>query len=103
MTQVAYDKSSPWANTPQVSKNQINYLDFWSGVVIDKTPSDKLIQLSKKYEHRPDLLSNDMYQTSKLWWVFAVRNPDVIRDPIWDFIAGSVIYVPDKSALKRYL
>jgi len=61
MTQVAYDKSSPWANTPQVSKNQINYLDFWPGVVIDKTPSDKLIQLSKKYEHRPDLLSNDIF------------------------------------------
>ena len=103
MTQVSYDKSSPYANTPQISKNQLNYLDFWPGVVIDRTLKDKIYQIPKKYELRPDLLSNEMYQTPKLWWVFAIRNPDVIRDPIWDFIAGSVIYVPDKSAIKRYL
>jgi hypothetical protein len=40
-----------------------------------------------------------LYGTSKLWWVFAQRNLDVIQDPVFDFIAGTQIFVPKKSGL----
>jgi hypothetical protein len=44
-----------------------------------------------------------LYGTVKLWWVFAQRNMDVIKDPIYDMIAGTTIYVPKKSLLKNSL
>jgi len=37
-----------------------------------------------------------------LWWVFALRNPDVIKDPIRDFKTGVVIIVPPLSAVDIY-
>jgi hypothetical protein len=62
-----------------------------------------LITLPSKYNLRPDSLSYDLYGTSQLYWVFMLRNPDVIQDPIWDFISGINIYVPAQSSLTRYL
>jgi hypothetical protein len=53
--------------------------------------------------HRPDLLANDLYQNSELWWVFAVRNPDVIKDPVYDFVPGQQIYIPQLPFLKSTL
>jgi hypothetical protein len=44
-----------------------------------------------------------LYGTSKLWWVFAQRNLDVIQDPVFDFIAGTQIFVPKKSGLVSIL
>jgi hypothetical protein len=38
-----------------------------------------------------------------LWWVFAVRNPNVIKDPIFDFFPGQTIYIPNKNTLTTYL
>ena len=43
---------------------------------------------------RPDLLSHKLFGSVKYWWVFAVRNPDKIIDPIQDFKAGCVIKIP---------
>jgi hypothetical protein len=100
---ISYDNHSIYQTTPQVNKNQVTYLDFWSGVIIPQTVNDKLVILDSRYQYRPDLLSFEYYQTPKLWWVFALRNPDVIKDPIWDFKTGITIYVSDKSAIKRFL
>ena len=99
---VIYDTQSPYYNTPQVNKT-VTYLDFWSGVIIPVSPTDNLVTLTTDYQYRPDSLSYDFYQTPKLWWVFAIRNPNVIRDPIWDFVAGINIYIPDKTSLTRFL
>lgn len=101
MTKVTYLKSSPYYSTDQVN-NYLEYLDFWPGIVIPATSEDTLMVLDTKYTKRPDLLSFDMYQTPQLWWVFMVRNPDVIRDPINDFLPGINIYIPAKEVLKRY-
>ena len=40
---------------------------------------------------------------SSLWWVFAIRNPNVIQDPIYDFQPGVIIYVPQKQNLTTAL
>jgi hypothetical protein len=64
---------------------------------------DVLYQIDKTYEYRPDLLASDLYGDSALWWVFRERNPDVIDDPIMDFIAGAIIYVPKKTTLSSDL
>lgn len=94
--------TSLYANTPQVFK-YVSYLDFWSGITIAPNGSDILISLDSKYNFRPDLLSYDQYGTPQLWWIFMLRNPDIIKDPTWDFKTGINIYVPLKTTLTGYI
>ena len=94
-----YNNTSPWFTTSQ----QGNYLNHLSIRSVSAEPDDKLITVSPAYHQRPDLLAFDLYGTAKLWWVFAQRNMDIIRDPIFDFTAGTSIYVPKKSSLFRVL
>jgi hypothetical protein len=62
------------------------------------------MQITKVYEFRPDLLAYDLYGDSKLWWVFAVRNPNRLgEDPYFNFTSGLEIYVPKLDTLKAAL
>ncbi len=70
------------------------YLDIMIPRTIPKNDYDKIIKIPPAYDQRPDLLSQAEYGTPKLWWVFAIRNPDLINDPIQDFVSGLQIYVP---------
>jgi hypothetical protein len=51
--------------------------------------------------HRPDLLAYDIYGDSQLWWVFVVRNKDVLRDPVYDFVPGQRIFLPKLETIKN--
>ncbi len=100
---VTYLPSSPYFNTTQTVVAGVSYLDFWNEITIQSSSNDTLISLDAKYQYRADLLSYDLYGTPQLWWVFMVRNPDIIEDPIWDFVTGINIYTPSKSNLTGYL
>lgn len=91
--------SSPWKNTG-TSKG---YLDILQPRPIPASGDDVLYELMPQYTHRPDLLAYDLYDSSKLWWVFAQRNMDIIRDPIYDMIPGVKIYLPKASRIKELL
>lgn len=93
---IKYDKTSPWYTT-QI--NVGNYLDIYTKRSIPQGSDDILYTIQPQYTYRPDLLSYDLYGTPKLWWVFAVRNMDAIKDPVFDFVAGTQIYLPKKSTL----
>lgn len=95
----SYAKTSPYFATPKWG----NFLDVMADRPITAKQSDVLYKIDKVYEHRPDLLSHDLYGTSSLWWVFAQRNPDVIKDPVHDFRAGRNIYIPSKDQLTQDL
>ena len=98
MSGVVYDMTSPYKTTEQVS-NYVNYLDFWNPPYIPITVNDKLYKIEQKYHQRPDILSFDLYKTPNYWWVFAVRNPDKIKDPIFDLTAGTIIYITPSTSL----
>lgn len=98
MTQVHYSSTSPYSQTRQSSK-KVEYLDFWNAPFLPSNITDKLYQVEHKYINRPDLLSFDFYNTTAYWWVFAIRNPDVIKDPIFDLKEGITIFLPDKQSL----
>jgi hypothetical protein len=76
------------------------YLDVLTFVDIPSNVSDIQFSITSLYMHRPDLLAYDIYGDSQLWWVFAVRNKDVIRDPVYDFVPGQVIYIPQLEAIR---
>lgn len=101
MNQIKYDGRSPYSQTIQTTK-YIQYLDFWNPINISPSSEDKIFNLDPKYSNRPDLLSYDLYGSPQYWWVFAVRNPDVIKDPIYDFIPGITIYVPSSNSVGIY-
>jgi alpha-L-fucosidase len=98
-TSIVYKGTSPWANTDQ---NTL-YLELMRIRPIPAEPDDFQYTIENQYKHRPDLLAFDLYQTPKLWWVFAQRNMDTIKDPIYDFEPGVIIYIPKKTNLQRYL
>lgn len=102
MTKVAYTNNSLYFNTKQTSK-YLDYLDYWDGYFINPSSDDTLIKLSSKYNKRPDLLSFELYGTPQLWWVFMLRNPDVIKDPINDFVTNITIYTPGSNSVKRFI
>ena len=72
-------------------------------IIDDKYADDVLYTIEPQYSRRPDLLAFDLYQSPKLWWVFAQRNPDVLQDPVFDFTPGTEIYLPKGNALKDTL
>lgn len=94
---IVYPKTSPYGNTPQASWYLSNYVDR----PVPIHSSDILISLDPKYQYRPDLLSNDLYNTPVYYWIFMRRNMDVIRQVIWDFIPGIYIYVPTMQRLQQ--
>lgn len=94
-----YSKTSPYYKTPLVN----DYLDVMTFRDIPYETDDVYFEITKTYENRPDLLAYDLYQDEKLWWVFSVRNKSKLKDPIFDMRAGTKIYLPKITTLKRVL
>jgi len=94
-----YSKVSPYFKT------SINgtYLDVINFRNLPYNADDVAYTVTSQYEYRPDLLAYDLYNNSGLWWVFAARNKNVIKDPIYDLYAGQIIYLPKKSVLKELI
>ena len=93
---VEYAKTSPYART---SFNDM-YLDVASVPVIPKKSDDVAFIINKTYQYRPDLLAYDLYGDPGLWWVFAMRNPNAIQDPVFSMRIGVQIFLPKKETLQ---
>jgi len=94
-----YSKTSPYFKTGIVN----GYLDVISFRDLPIEKDDIVFTVTATYENRPDLLAYDLYKDESLWWVFAVRNKRVIRDPVFDFKAGTKIYLPKMSTIRAVL
>jgi hypothetical protein len=94
-----YTASSPYYTT--VKHGQ--FLDVLNYRPISKKASDQLFTISHVYNLRPDLLAYDLYKNAGLWWVFAARNPNSLKDPLFDFVTGNSIYLPQLSTLNADL
>jgi hypothetical protein len=94
-----YSNASPWSNT---FENPL-YLELLTIRPVPTEPDDFRYVIENQYRHRPDLLAYDLYGNAKLWWVFVQRNMSVIKDPIYDFEPGTIIYLPKKSNLEKFL
>jgi hypothetical protein len=95
-----YPATSPYYFTQVVNNN---FLDVMVNRQIPMQPSDVYWTITSVYEYRPDTLAYDLYADSKLWWVFAGRNPNRLKDPYFDFVTGVGIYLPKLDMLKQVL
>ena len=94
-----YSPTSPYYGTQLWGQ----FLDVWSGKTIPATVTDAVYQIDSAYNLRPDLLAYDIYQDTSLWWVFSVRNPDILIDPLLNFRTGVIIYVPAVNTVRTAL
>jgi hypothetical protein len=92
--------TSPYKNTPTFGGR---FLDVWVPRELPKQQDDILYEITPTYSLRPDKLAYDLYGNAALWWVFAIRNPNTLVDPIWNFITGTKIYLPKKTTLQSVL
>ena len=90
-----YNKNSVYYGTPQTN----GYLSTYTPRLVPNHIDDQVYVVDNQYQYRPDLLAYDLYDNSSLWWAFAVRNPNIIKDPIFDFYPGQKIYIPSKETL----
>ena len=92
-----YKPESPYYKTPIIN-NQLSYLNYRN---IPKDSTDPLYVIPLKYHMKPGRLAYDLYGSSRYWWVFMIRNPDIIKDPIYDMVTGTTIYLPQKKNLNN--
>ena len=95
-----YPATSPYYTTGVVNNK---FLDVMINRPIPMQPSDIYWEITPVYEFRPDLLAFDLYTNSRLWWVFASRNPNRLKDPYFDFVTGVGIYLPKAELLNQIL
>jgi hypothetical protein len=95
-----YPATSPYYLTPIVN-NQ--FLDVMTNRSIPSDPTDVYWTIVPTYNLRPDLLAHDLYNNSRLWWVFAQRNLNTLKDPLFDFVSGVNIFIPKLTAIQNAL
>jgi len=96
----SYTSTSPWKETKYTRQGALDILRIRP---VPSSSDDIQYTLETQYTHRPDLLAYDYYGTPKLWWVFAQRNMNIIKDPIYDMVAGTTIFLPKPESLKKIL
>ena len=99
MAKVRYSVTSPYSQTDSFG----NFLDVMVNRPITAKLDDVLYEIDKTYEFRPDVLAYHLYDDATLHWDVAQPTPDVLKDPLFDFRAGKVIYIPKKVTLQADL
>lgn len=88
-------RSSPYYKTQIID----DYRDILKMPSMPMDDNDEYYTIESKFDRRPDLLAYSLYGNTRLWWVFARRNMNEIKDPIRDFRAGVTIRVPSADTL----
>ena len=89
------------ANTNVYYKTRVSngFLGYYVHRPIPAHSSDRIIVLSEKYEHAPDLLAYELYGDKNLWWVIPQRNG--LEDPVFDLVKDIQLIVPNLEVVKE--
>jgi hypothetical protein len=90
---VTYDRKSYLRDTAFADF----YLDNASLPSISNVEGQYIV-VPPECNYRIDLFAYQQYGSSRLWWLIALANADIIKDPIWDFTSGLTVLVPDQTA-----
>lgn len=76
------------------------FLQTWKPPIIKLKETDKTLIISNRLAYRPDLVSDEMYNTPLLAWALCYAN-DILNplDRQTGFYPGRVIRIPDPSTL----
>ncbi len=94
-----YNRFSPYKKTAQTSW----YLDQYDPISIPNDDTDEFYTIPQKYDQRPWMLAKELYGNERLYYIFALTNMDIIKDPLYDFTVGTTIRVPTNTRIQRLL
>lgn len=92
-----YQNTSLYGST-EVTDNGLDVLSYRQIPAVD---TDVPYVIKSQYNYRPDLLASDLYDDPNLWWVFKSRNPNELEDPIFDFVSGVEIRIPNIDTIRQ--
>ena len=95
-----YKKTSLYGATPVKVNGTLDILNYRPMPFLT---DDVVYTIKPQYNYRPDLLASDLYNDTDLWWVFKSRNPTILEDPIFDFVAGVRIYIPNIDNIRAII
>lgn len=95
---IDFNQYSLYGNT-DINNNQRNY---YEPIDISYDLSDIFVLITTEYHQKPGKLSNFLYGTPHLYWIFTYFNRDEISDIIFDLREGMIIRVPTKERLMSY-
>lgn len=81
------------------SSVQTNTLGWWERRIIPYADDDTFIEISGRYNRRPDIVAYDFYQKAIYQWVILQYNN--IVDINTEFVTGATIRLPSRSRLFR--
>ena len=93
-----YSQFSPFSKVKQTW-----YLDYNLPAGLPVADSDVSYTIPVKYDEQPWRLAKELYGNERLYYIFTLRNPDVLHDPVYDFKAGVTIMVPSAQRVSTYL
>ena len=91
-----YNRYSPYKKTEQGW-----YLGTYNPIRLLPSEDDMIYVIPDKYHQQPWRLAKEIYGQERLYYVFALVNMGVLKDPLYDFKAGEVIRVPSKQRVER--
>lgn len=93
-----YSSSSPWANTEQTW-----YLSYYKNNKFLPSSTDNWFKIPLSMKEQPWKLSYKLYNNEKLYYIFALLNPDILVDPIYDFQENIIIRVPTQDRVNKFI
>ncbi|BBM62151.1 TPA: baseplate wedge protein 53 [Escherichia coli] len=94
-----YSQYSPYAKVKQTW-----YLGYTLPRDIVPADTDDFYEIPLKYEYQPWRLAYEMYGNERLYYIFALLNPDILgEDPIYNFKSGVTIRIPANQRVQNYL
>lgn len=93
-----YNNNSPWAKV-----SQSWYLGYTVPAYMTTADSDMSYTIPTTQNEQPWKLAKELYGSEELYYIFALLNPDLLQDPVYDFVTGLTIQVPDPSRVRQYL
>lgn len=91
-----YDSRSPYAKT-QIDGRFLGHYVHRRAPAADK--SDKVMKVSLRWHHRPDLMAYDIYGDARYWWVIPARNG--LEDLTFGVEYGMKLFVPSADRVGK--
>lgn len=98
MPKSKYSQFSPYAKVKQTW-----YLDYNLPAPMIPADTDIAYVIPTKYDEQPWRLAKELYGNERVYNIFALLNPDLLKDPIYDFKSGLTIQIPTPTRVETYL
>ena len=82
-------------NDPKIKDNNIGKTPYYTNTIYPHIPADSTdLYIETKYGDRLDLLADEFYGDSSLYWVIASANPENTRNDSFFLTPGIQIRIP---------